>query len=155
MLEHSTGSLFRNSNGDPWTTFSVNCAFIRLQVTLGMKRLRAQGLMPPQLPRLRGSARRDPQRRVEQDRRVVQRRNEILVLARKHGPKRCLYHLRHSWLDRALKSGVDALTCAILMGHRDPGTIAKVYQHLSQSPDYCVTPRPRHPESGPEQDEGA
>ena len=41
-----------------------------------------------------------------------------------------------AWLDRALKAGVDALTAAILMGHRDPSTIAKVYQHLAQSPDY-------------------
>jgi integrase len=50
--------------------------------------------------------------------------------------KYCLYHLRHSWLDRMLKKGVDVLTCAILMGHRDPSMIAKTYQHLSQSPDH-------------------
>lgn len=54
------------------------------------------------------------------------------VAARKY----CLYHFRHSWLDRMLKSGVDALTCAILMGHRDPSMVAKTYQHLAQSPDY-------------------
>ena len=58
------------------------------------------------------------------------------ILARKHGPKYCLYHLRHSWLDRALKRGLDVLTCAILLGHRDPSTLSKVYQHLSQSPEY-------------------
>lgn len=136
MLQHPTGPMFRNSNGDPWTTFSVNCAFIRLQTTIGMKRLKEKGLMPPALPRLRGSARRDKDCRAAQDRRVIERRKEIGVLARKHGPKRCLYHLRHSWLDRALKSGVDSMTCAILMGHRDPSTISKVYQHLSQSPEY-------------------
>lgn len=50
--------------------------------------------------------------------------------------KYCLYHFRHSWLDRTLKKGVDVLTRAILMGHRDPSTIAKTYQHRSQSPDY-------------------
>jgi integrase len=54
------------------------------------------------------------------------------VKARKY----CLYHFRHSWLDRMLKAGVDALTCAILMGHRDTSMIARTYQHLSQSPDY-------------------
>jgi integrase len=136
MLKHPTGLLFRNSNGGPWTTFSVNCAFIRLQTTIGAKRLKEKGLIPAPLPRLRGSARRDQANRIEQDRRVIERRKDIATLARKHGPKRCLYHLRHSWLDRALKSGVDALTCAILMGHRDPSTISKVYQHLSQSPEY-------------------
>lgn len=50
--------------------------------------------------------------------------------------KYCLYHFRHSWLDRMLKGGTDVLTCAVLMGHRDPSTLAKTYQHLSQSPDY-------------------
>jgi integrase len=101
-----------------------------------MKRLKASGEVPTKLPRLKGSAKRDPKLRAEHEARVVERRKEIGILARKLGPKRCLYHLRHSWLDRALKSGVDALTAAILMGHRDPGTIAKTYQHLSQSPDY-------------------
>jgi integrase len=136
MLKSPTGPLFRNSNGDPWTTFSVNCAFIRLQTTIGMKRLKASGEMPPQLPRLKGSAKRDPEMRTAHGRMVAERRRDVLILARKRGPKRCLYHLRHSWLDRALKSGVDALTAAILMGHRDPSTISKVYQHLSQSPEY-------------------
>ncbi len=64
------------------------------------------------------------------------RRRLITSAACRLAPKYCLYHLRHSWLDRALKSGLDALTCAIIMGHRDPSTLAKVYQHLSQSPAY-------------------
>jgi integrase len=59
-------------------------------------------------------------------------------LAKKVGKRFCLYGLRHAWLDRALKAGVDALTCAILMGHRDPSTISRVYQHLSQSPEYLL-----------------
>lgn len=60
------------------------------------------------------------------------RMTKAKVAARKY----CLYHFRHSWLDRMLKSGVDALTCAILMGHRDTSMIARTYQHLTQSPDY-------------------
>ena len=57
-------------------------------------------------------------------------------MAAKLAPKFCLYHFRHSWLDRMLKAGTDALTCAILMGHRDPSMVAKTYQHLAQSGDY-------------------
>ncbi len=34
--------------------------------------------------------------------------------------------LRHSWATHALERGVDALTVVILMGHRDPSTLAKV-----------------------------
>ena len=80
----------------------MNCAFIRLQITLGMKRLKAAGLTPPKIPRLRGSVRRDRERRDEHDRAVADRRRLILKLARQHGPKRCLYTIRHSWATHAL-----------------------------------------------------
>lgn len=63
---------------------------------------------------------------------LYKRMTKAKVTTRKY----CLYHLRHSWLDRMLKKGVDVLTCAVLMGHRDPSMIARTYQHLSQSPDY-------------------
>src|SRR5262249_9548380 len=86
MLRHPAGPLFRNTEGLPWTTDAVNCAFQRV--------------------------------------------------AKKVGKKYCLYVLRHSWATRALARGVDALTVAILMGHRDPSTLARVYQHLTQNPDY-------------------
>jgi integrase len=116
MQQHSFGPLFRNSDGRPWSTDAVNCAFQRVQLRMGLRRLRAIQVVPKRCK--------------------PEQRKHLLKEARKLAPKYCLYHLRHSWLDRALKSGVDALTCAILMGHRDPSTLAKVYQHLSQSPDY-------------------
>ncbi len=116
MHQHPFGPLFRNSDGKPWTTDAVNCGFQRVQLRLGMRRLREMQVVPK--------------------RSSPEQRKLLLKQARKLSPKFCLYHLRHSWLDRALKSGVDALTCAILMGHRDPSTLAKVYQHLSQSPEY-------------------
>lgn len=56
----------------------------------------------------------------------------------KTGTKYCLYALRHTWMNRLLMSGVDALTVAILAGHCDPSTLAKTYQHLSQSPTYLL-----------------
>jgi site-specific recombinase XerD len=34
-------------------------------------------------------------------------------------PKWCLYALRHSWATLALENGIDALTVAILMGHKE------------------------------------
>ena len=50
-----------------------------------------------------------------------------------------LYVLRHSWANHALTRGVDALTVAILMGHRDPSTLSRTYQHLTQNPAYLLT----------------
>ena len=59
-------------------------------------------------------------------------------IAKKTGVKCCLYVVRHTWLNRLLMSGVDALTVAILAGHCDPSTLAKHYQHLSQNPVYLL-----------------
>src|SRR5262249_49570614 len=122
---------------NPW---AVNCAFIRLQIRIGMEKVKQLGLLPDPLPRFNRHSYQDEagmnQARKEQKVKIKDRDEAIRKLAVKHGPKYCLYHLRHSWLDRALKSGLDALTCAIIMGHRDPSTLAKVYQHLSQSPSY-------------------
>jgi hypothetical protein len=55
-------------------------------------------------------------------------------MAQESAPKYSLYALRHSWATNALQRGVDALTVAILMGHKDPSQLAKVYQHLSHNP---------------------
>jgi integrase len=83
---------------------------------------------------VKGTSRPKSQNELKQEA-VRKFRNKLAATC---APKYCLYHLRQSWLDRALKAGVDALTCAILMGHRDPSTISRVYQHLSQSPDYLL-----------------
>lgn len=54
----------------------------------------------------------------------------------KTGKQVSLYALRHSWATNALQRGVDSLTVSILMGHEDPSTLARVYQHLSMNPDH-------------------
>jgi len=141
---HPEGTLFRNSDGLPWTTDAVNNAFIRLQIRLGQEKMKKLGIDVEPIKKMDKEQRLalSPEERkaywVARKVQVQERRKLVNSLAVKHGKKYCLYHLRHSWLDRALKRGVDALTCAILMGHRDPSTIARVYQHLSQSPDYLL-----------------
>jgi integrase len=140
MEAHPSGPLFRNADGRPWTPFAVNCAFIRIQERLGRDRLGDLNVSLQPLPRFDRRRYQDRtalmEAREEHKANLRERTRSLRRLALKHGRKYCLYHLRHSWLDRALKSGVDALTCAIIMGHRDPSTLAKVYQHLSQSPSY-------------------
>jgi site-specific recombinase XerD len=59
-------------------------------------------------------------------------------MACQHAEKYSLYTLRHSWATHALERGLDALTVAVLMGHRDPSTLAKVYQHLAHNPEYLL-----------------
>jgi integrase len=60
-------------------------------------------------------------------------RNKV---ATRFAPRYSLYAFRHSWATRALQSGLDALTVAVLMGHNDPSTLARVYQHLSHNSDH-------------------
>ncbi len=142
ILRNPEGPIFRNCDNRPWTAYAVNCAFCRLQIRMGLKRMKEQGIRVEPLCRIAKSVviamSPHERRKLKEDRQgqVKDRQKKIVALAKQHGKKYCLYNLRHSWLDRALKRGVDALTCAILMGHRDPSTISKVYQHLSQSPDF-------------------
>ena len=146
MKRHPRGPIFRNTSGKPWTTDAVNCCFTALQHRMGREDIKRRGIeidteaVRAMIPSLKPTARIDGVLRAKAPNELEQeaRRKYRLKLAAKHAPKYCLYHLRHSWLDRALKRGVDALTAAILMGHRDPSTIAKVYQHLAQSPDYLL-----------------
>ena len=53
--------------------------------------------------------------------------------------KYCLTAFRHSFAHRMLRSGVDALTVSVLMGHSDTTTLSRVYSHLTQAPDYLMT----------------
>jgi len=51
----------------------------------------------------------------------------------------CAYTLRHSYATRMLKAGVDSVKLGILMGHKDPSMVAKIYQHLTQDDGYMLT----------------
>lgn len=59
-------------------------------------------------------------------------------LKSKIGSQLCAYVLRHSFATRALERGVDPITVSVLMGHSDPSTVARVYQHLSQRAEHMA-----------------
>lgn len=44
----------------------------------------------------------------------------------------CCYNFRHSYATAAIERGVDPITLAELMGHRDATMVARVYQHIDQ-----------------------
>ncbi|MCA9026719.1 MAG: tyrosine-type recombinase/integrase [Planctomycetaceae bacterium] len=47
------------------------------------------------------------------------------------------YGLRHSWATEALTGGgVDPISVAHLMGHRDPTMVSRVYSHIAKNPEY-------------------
>jgi integrase len=137
---YPSGVLFRNTDGRPWTRQSLACLFGRMQVAQGLKAMKAGGIGPPPLPRFKRHAHADKVQliaaRAEQQARIYERRKELSKLARQHGKKYSLYHFRHAWATRTIQRGVDPLTVAILLGHSDPSTLAKVYAHLAHDPDY-------------------
>jgi site-specific recombinase XerD len=60
-----------------------------------------------------------------------------LVRMKKHmGFKLMPYALRHTFATECLVNGVDAVTVAELMGHRDLTMVAKVYGHLAKQHTY-------------------
>jgi len=59
--------------------------------------------------------------------------------AKKLAVRYCLYNFRHSFCQRALKSGVDPITLAEIMGHSNASMIMKVYQHIHQDSSHLRT----------------
>ncbi len=138
------GPLFRNKNGRPWTRFAVNCAFCRLQIVTGMRRMKELGVVPTEeeivalIPSLKTAARIDGVIRAKRsaELREEAKRKLTYKMAKRYADKCCLYLARHSFSTNALRKGVDPMTVSVLLGHTNGATLAKVYSHLSQHPDH-------------------
>jgi integrase len=135
------GTLLVNSEGNPWTKDAINCAFCRLQIELGRRAIEASGIAPP------GPAPFEPEgvpaerlERARAEHRAAVRKwqAETLRLARAHGRKYHLGAFRKGFATEALKAGVDTVTVAHLMGHRDPSMVSKVYGHVQQDPEHMA-----------------
>ncbi len=145
MAQFPDGPLFRNSAGKPWTTDAVNNALDRTRIRVFQKssayskqRIKAEieSLLPQlKLTRIVSG---QPVKKSRDELRTEARRKVLNKLAAESVPRYSLYALRHSWATRALQSGLDGLSVAILMGHSDPSTLARVYQHLSHQPEHLL-----------------
>ncbi|QDT13489.1 tyrosine-type recombinase/integrase [Planctomycetes bacterium K23_9] len=146
LAESNGGELFRNTRGNPWTKDSINCAVDRVRIRMGKAALKSAGKEPTddeiakRIKRLKKTRRTKGVERVKTaaELRCEAKQKLFRKMAYAAAPRYSLYSLRHSWATNALKSGVDALTVALLMGHRDPAMLARVYQHLSHSPDHML-----------------
>lgn len=144
--QYPTGKLFRNARGDAWTSDSVNSAIDRLRVRMGKEEMKRQGkrvagdqvadLIPALQPRRtsRGVVRAKTDAELRCEAKVKLTKKLAMSLA----PRYSLYAFRHSFATHALERGVDSVTVAILMGHSDPSMLAKVYQHLTQNPNFML-----------------
>ena len=141
-----TGPLFRNTKGMPWNPNSVGCVFERVLIKIGKAKMKALGetiddlaiskqikLLNPE--KLSGGV---PVKKSDSELRCEAKRKLTSQRARELGIRYSLYALRHSWATNALKRGVDALTVAVLMGHKDPSQLARTYQHLGHNPEHML-----------------
>lgn len=154
ILRYPTGPLFRNSRGKAWTTGAVNNAFTRIQIRLGRKLLAESTKVKCKDRRRKyldvdddvvaefiktlNPLKQSGKAKSEAELRNEARRKLTYAKATTLGTKFSLYAIRHTWMNRLLTRGVDALTVAFLAGHSDPSTLAKVYAHLSQNPSYLL-----------------
>ncbi len=152
MKKYPQGRLFRNTAGRTWTADAVNCAFVALRVRIGRQALQHQ-VIPTDKRRKHVYVTDEDVREFAATLNPTKQSGlkkteaELLHEARKKlthrraaetAPKYSLYAIRHTWMNRLLTSGVDALTVAVLAGHSDTSTLARVYAHLSQSPEYLL-----------------
>jgi integrase len=140
------GSLFRNSSRQPWNKHSAGCVFARIQILIGRENMQRKKIAVSETDvealtadlRKRGKDQRNGKPLSDKELQGVARKRLSDKLAKKHGPKYCLYNFRHSFATRALESGLDAVTVAELMGHADTRMLARVYSHLFQRPTHLA-----------------
>lgn len=146
MAQFPNGPLFRNTRGQAWTKDSSNCAVDRVRNRMGKEEMKLRGVTITErqikafIPTLQQTCvsqgierpKSASQLKSEAKRKLIARCIVELV------PRYSLYSLRHAWATRALQMGLDGLTVAVLMGHSDPSTLARVYQHLSHNPAHLL-----------------
>lgn len=147
MIANPSGPIFRNLNGKPWTKDAVNCAFLAIQMRMGKDRMQEEGicisdeeiktfaktLKPTKSVKGEVRDKRPAEIRAEAKRKLTHKK------ASEVATRYSLYTLRHSYATNALRKGIDSLTVAILLGHQDPSTLARVYQHLNQNPEHLLS----------------
>ncbi len=144
--KHPMGPILRRKNGEPWSRDKASWMFGQLQRRMGKAESERQGIpvsdeLVEQITAKLSTHRQSDGQLVAKTPQYL--RHEARCIARlqhaaKFAPRYTLYDLRHAWATRALESGLDGLTVAILMGHSDPSTLARVYQHLSHNPEHML-----------------
>ncbi|WP_437207149.1 tyrosine-type recombinase/integrase [Planctomicrobium sp. SH664] len=146
-VAHPTGKLFRNSNGKPWKPDAVNDALLLARIRIGKRIMKQQGITISDeeietFAKTLAPTCRVKQKKITKSARMlfVEARMKLTKkLAASLAPRYSLYALRHTWATNALQKGVDPLTTAILMGHSDPSTLSRVYQHVALNPVHMLS----------------
>ncbi len=135
--EHPEGPLLLNSEGKPWTEDAINCTIRRLRSRLG------QRLMKPgdieEIPRFRKwdvPKERLVEARAAHRERLAWRRKDVKKRAIELSKQYHLGALRKGFATKAPKNGVEVVSLARMMGHRDPSMLSRVYAQVQSDQEY-------------------
>ena len=138
IREFPEGPVLRNSDGNPWTKDAINCAFCRLRVPPGRAPDGGEKASPrPKVPD--GVPRKDLGRvRAERRDALARWKEERARFVRERVPRFHLGAMRKGFATEALKAGLDTITVAHLLGHRDGTMVSKHYGHVQQDPEHMA-----------------
>jgi integrase len=141
--EYPTGPLFRNGRGNAWTAFSVKIRFERIQIAEGLREMKKRGIQSvvtedaiEKLVKTLPKKRKNPtsgQETKKKDWEIRQEAKRKLIAkeAKQYARRFRQYDLRHSFVTRKLRAGVDSHVVAALVGHKDTKMIDTVYSHVA------------------------
>ncbi|MGA2065866.1 MAG: hypothetical protein ABSG86_12910 [Thermoguttaceae bacterium] len=148
--EYPTGPLFRNNKGNPWTGFAVKLRFERLQIAIGRREMAGRGLVSAvtdeAIEKLVGKLSKTRVNRAtgkKTEKTVAELRREarsrlVTMEAKQYARRHCQYDLRHTFVTRKLKAGVDSHLVAALAGHKDTKMIDKVYSPVADDHEFML-----------------
>jgi integrase len=131
------GPILRNSDGNPWTKDAINCAFCRLRVRVAELLMAREGLGRPGSSGDVPGEKRMPGR-AERRAALARWQEERARFVRDRVPKVHLGAMRKGFATEALKAGLDTITVAHLLGHRDGTMVSKHYGHVQQDPEHMA-----------------
>ena len=144
------GPVMRNDDGQPWTIYSINCAFSRLQAVMGREVSADEEIDDDVLQAKMAWIKASRADKGKPELKTADLKRQAIKsiagsAARKKAPKYCLYAYRHSFGHRKLTEGTDSMVVATWLGHRDTQMLARVYGHIHKNQDFLLTQLNRQP----------
>jgi integrase len=148
--EHPSGPLFRNNKGQPWTGFSVKLRFDRIQASIGRQEMARRGVSSAvtdeeieALARKLAKTGLNPATGKRTAKKLAEFRSKARKKltakeAKQYAKRFRQYDLRHSFVTRKLRAGVDSHVVAALVGHKDTKMIDAVYSHVADDHQFML-----------------
>ncbi|MBC7815642.1 MAG: hypothetical protein IAG10_01945, partial [Planctomycetaceae bacterium] len=141
ILQHPEGPIFRNADGEPWTSFAINCSFLRLQAAMGRYEIEISDKAIAAHMKVMQKRRKENGKNPlpNGDLRWQAKKALVDATARKNATKYFLYAFRYSYCTHGLMNGTDPVTMGKLMGHADLTMIYKIYAKIAKDPVFMLS----------------